>query len=389
MEAGIYIEMNILSSLVCILLFYQQKRHKVFDFLGTTAFNSILWTAVFIMAADIVSWLMVVDALPCGDTVLVAVQSLYYLLQALLPMFFFGYCLDVSGYPATGLWKILMYVPVALTAVLLIANFDGGMVFYVLEGRIKRGGAFLLAVAAPMIYVINSLALCTFFYFSARKHNAKKRKIAFHMVVCIGMSFVVAVGSAFITSINPWHVFVTALVYLYVQLHSYQEHDLDARASTDSLTGLKNHAAYSVIKEKMDNRINAEPGIRFAVAVMDVNNLKRTNDVYGHEAGNALIIGAARLMCEVFQHSPVCRIGGDEFVAVLENGDYENRADLREEFAQRMMSRTFSAGSEQLPISAAIGIAEYHPERHEVFENVFQDADEAMYVNKAQIKSGK
>ena len=120
---------------------------------------------------------------------------------------------------------------------------------------------------------------------------------------------------------------------------------------------------------------------------MDVNNLKTVNDVYGHEAGNALIISAGRLLCDVFKHSPVCRIGGDEFVAILQNGDYENREALCELFAQEMKNRTFSVGSEHMPVSAALGVAEYHPEWRDTFESVFQNADTTMYQNKALMKS--
>ena len=387
MGVGIYIELNILSALICILLFFQQKKHKVFDFLGTTAFNAILWTSVLIMATDTVSWFILADIIPYNVVLLKVFQGAYYILQAVVPMFFFRYCLEVSGFPARGIWSILMYVPVVLTGLLMVANFEGGMVFYILEGHIRRGSGFLLSVIAPTIYIIDSLVLCIFFYFSARKHDVKRRKIAFHILVGIIVSAVGAVSSTLITSINPWHVFVTALVYLYVQLHSYQEQDLNQRALTDSLTGLKNHAAYSKIKEKMDRSIRENPDVRFAVAVMDVNGLKQVNDVYGHEAGDALIIAGGKLVCEVFDHSPVCRIGGDEFVAILENSDYENREALREEFARQMASSFFTVGAEELPVSAALGIAEYDPEQHQVFENVFHAADEAMYQNKALMKN--
>ena len=119
---------------------------------------------------------------------------------------------------------------------------------------------------------------------------------------------------------SPWYVFVTALMYLYMQLHGYQEHSLDEMAFKDSLTGVKNHAAYSRIKEKMESKLQQDGNHRFAIAVMDVNNLKQVNDAIGHKAGDALIISAAKLLCDVFAHSPVCRIGGDEFVAISKKG---------------------------------------------------------------------
>jgi len=390
MNAGIYIELNILSSLICILLFYQQKRHKVFDFLGTTAFNVILWLTVFILLMDSGAWLIMMGVLPWNDMALNGFKNVYYLLQALLPMFFFSYCLDVSGYPAKGIWKILMFVPVVLTGILLYSNVYGGWVFYVENATVYRGPAFLAAVVAPVIYILDSTPLCMFFYFSARKKgNTRSQAIAFHILMSILISSAGAVVGAFLYSINPWHVFVTALVYLYIQLHSYQESDLDLRVVTDSLTGLKNSAAYFRVKEKLNKRIAEEPGLRCAVVVMDVNDLKHTNDVYGHEAGNALIIAASRILCEVFEHSPVYRIGGDEFVAILENSDYERREELCAEFSRRLAESCFTAGDKKLPVSASLGKMEYNPECHEAFEHVFHAADELMYANKALLKRSR
>lgn len=390
MNAAIYIELNILSSLICIFLFYQQKRHRVFDFLGTTAFNVILWVTVLILVMDSFNWLIVMGVLPWGDMALNGFKNAYYLLQALIPMFFFNYCLDVSGYSAKGIWKILMYIPSVLTGLLLYANVYGKWVFYVSGGEVYRGPAFLAVMVAPLIYILDATPLCMFFYFKARKRgDTLARSIAFHMLVCIALSFAGAVAGALPYFINPWHVFVTALIYLYIQLHGYQESDLDIRAITDSLTGLKNHAAYSRIKEQMDKRMEKESGLCFAVVLMDVNDLKITNDAYGHEAGNALIIAASRVLCDVFDHSPVYRIGGDEFVAILENSDYENREALCTEFTRRLTKTTFTTGEVELPVSASLGKGEYDPERHKVFENVFQDADVAMYANKALLKSNR
>jgi GGDEF domain-containing protein len=51
--------------------------------------------------------------------------------------------------------------------------------------------------------------------------------------------------------------------------------------------------------------------------MFDLNDLKHINDRYGHERGDEYIVNCCRLICQVFKHSPVFRIGGDEFVALL------------------------------------------------------------------------
>lgn len=386
MNIGIYIEMNIVSSLICILLYFQQKKHKVFDFLGSTEFNSLLWTAVAIMVVDTAFWLMIGGLLPGNETAIMAVQSLYYQIQAILPLHFMMYLVDASGQKMENPWRPMLYIPVLFTAAVLVMNFGSGFVFYVAENSVWRADGYLLVILAPMIYITTSLLLCVLFFIRARHRDMEQKKIAFHMLICVVISFVGAAACAFINFISPWHVFVAALVYLYMQLHSYQESSLGLLAYTDSLTGLKNYAAYAHLMSKMNGKILEDADSRFAVVVMDVNDLKKVNDAHGHKVGDALLISASRLMCNVFQHSPVCRIGGDEFVAILENSDYENREDLMNRFEECMGMTTFLAGDTQLPVSVAVGFAEYSREKHAEFGDVFQQADTAMYVNKARCK---
>lgn len=387
MNVGIYIEMDIVFSLICIMLFFQQRKHKVFDFLGSTEFNSLLWTSVAIMAVDLVFWFMMGGLIPGGETAIMAVQSLYYLIQAILPLFFMMYLVDASGHKLRRYWRLLLCVPVAFTLGVLVQNFGSGSAFYVAENSVWRGEGYLAVILTPMLYIAASLILCSCFVIRARSGSREEKNIAFHMLMCVVISFIGAVACAFVSFLSPWHVFVAALVYLYMQLHGYRESNLDILAYTDSLTGIKNSAAYSHSIEKMNGRISQESDPQFAVVVMDVNDLKMVNDTYGHKSGDELLISASRLMCSIFQHSPVYRIGGDEFAAILENADYENREALLQQFDECMKKTTFLAGGTELPVSVAVGFEEYSREKHSSFEDAFQWADRAMYVNKARIKS--
>ena len=386
MNAGIHIEMDILFSMFCILLFYQQKKHKVFDFLGTTTFNYLLWSTITIMAVDMVSWLLIADLMPHTDGALMLVQTLYYQIQSVLPFLFLMYSINATGKTLSKAQQILSAIPIIATLVVLVLNLKWNFAFYVENNLVMRGDGFLYAIIAPMLYVTVSEYLCFLFYQRSKNDSPERRKIAFHMFICITISFIGALISAFVSYVSPWHAFVGALVYLYIQLHSYREQSLDILVYTDSLTGLKNYAAYAHIKEKLAKKIAEDATTRFAVVVMDVNDLKKVNDRYGHESGNTLILCASKLLCDVFKHSPVCRIGGDEFVAILENSDYENREALYQSFMDQMKTTTFYADYTHLPLTAALGMCDYSPEKHSSFDDVFQKADSAMYENKAQAK---
>ncbi|MCR5268180.1 MAG: diguanylate cyclase, partial [Lachnospiraceae bacterium] len=100
-------------------------------------------------------------------------------------------------------------------------------------------------------------------------------------------------------------------------------------ARRDELTGIKNKTAYHELEETVQAGIDSgEEPLSFAIVVCDANNLKTINDSEGHAAGDVYIRESAKLLCDVFDHSPVFRIGGDEFVAFLKGADYENREEL-------------------------------------------------------------
>ena len=78
----------------------------------------------------------------------------------------------------------------------------------------------------------------------------------------------------------------------------------------DALTGIRNKMAYDYEVEKLEKDL-ADGFNEFGLAMVDLNFLKKTNYTYGHEKGNISIRRLCMLVCEVFEHSPVFRIGGN------------------------------------------------------------------------------
>lgn len=121
---------------------------------------------------------------------------------------------------------------------------------------------------------------------------------------------------------------------------------------------------------------------------IDLNYLKRINDTYGHEQGNIAIKRLSRIVCVIFAHSPVFRIGGDEFAVILKNDDLKNVDALVEKFNSTFDKMSQDDSLEPWEhISAAIGIALYDPLRDNNLTNVFKRADKAMYARKKEMKA--
>ena len=152
-------------------------------------------------------------------------------------------------------------------------------------------------------------------------------------------------------------------------------------ANRDALTGVKSKHAFGNAERQMNERIAQEEAEDFAVAVCDVNNLKNVNDTKGHQAGDRHIQEACGIICRIFQHSPVYRVGGDEFVALLRGGDYEQRQALAEEL-DRLSRENRRAGGAVI----ACGISEYVRGRDQSMADVFDRADALMYANKMALK---
>ena len=159
-------------------------------------------------------------------------------------------------------------------------------------------------------------------------------------------------------------------------------------AYRDSLTGLRNTNSYWAWITDFDKDIEAND-IVFGVIVLDINYLKETNDRYGHDVGNKLIVSAARIISTIFKRSPVFRIGGDEFLVILQNRDLEEYKELLNKFDEECRNELVVTDKENIPVSIAKGFASYDSKKDSSFIDVFNRADDAMYENKREIKGLK
>lgn len=163
--------------------------------------------------------------------------------------------------------------------------------------------------------------------------------------------------------------------------------DLNRRVFVDALTSVRNKGAFDDYIDQLQSRLEQEH-FEFGIGVFDCDNLKAVNDQNGHDKGNIYLKTASRLICRIFQHSPVFRIGGDEFAVILQNEDFQNREALVEQFYE--MSREICASAENKwdEVHIALGIAVYDPELDHAVTDTVRRADKYMYENKRKGKKG-
>ena len=163
--------------------------------------------------------------------------------------------------------------------------------------------------------------------------------------------------------------------------------DLNKRAFVDALTSVKNKGAFTSAVDMLQAQINRDEPPAFAVGVFDCDDLKQINDRFGHDKGDLYLKTACRVICHVFKHSPVYRIGGDEFAVILQNDDYAGRVELESLFNRTIRETCDAAAHEWEKPGVSMGIAEYNPKLDRSAVDTVRRADRLMYVNKRSRKT--
>ena len=152
-------------------------------------------------------------------------------------------------------------------------------------------------------------------------------------------------------------------------------------ASVDTLTGVYNRNAFMEDTSAIENL----DGVY--VVTFDLNDLKKTNDVKGHEAGDRYLVDSASAISYVFSQYGNCyRIGGDEFCVVIKEDTIEHVESLIARL--KRCEEDYNQYSVDVDMKIACGYAVYDPEKDRNLEETRNRADARMYKNKREIKSG-
>ncbi|WP_444995939.1 EAL domain-containing protein [Aliikangiella sp. IMCC44359] len=173
-------------------------------------------------------------------------------------------------------------------------------------------------------------------------------------------------------------------VFSDITFHKRTEEEFRKLANYDSLTGLPNRACLydrlnqTIEKTKRDNG-------RFALFLVDIDNFKRINDSLGHSVGDILIRQvASRLVNCNKEGDTVARIGGDEFVIVVENVKSSASVATFSELLLKELNQPIFVKGQQLKLNFSIGMT-LAPDDAIVAERLIRNADTAMYEAKKAV----
>ena len=172
------------------------------------------------------------------------------------------------------------------------------------------------------------------------------------------------------------------------QGHMESEHAMLAhRASHDPLTAMPNRAAFD---EQLALRIEAAAGRsgRFALLFIDADNFKAANDNFGHAAGDAVLVAlSARIKETLLKGDFAARIGGDEFIVIIDPLDNETRAESLVNRIRGSVAEPVSLpGGETYRAAVSVGVAIF-PDNGSNATTLLTAADAAMYADKMTSRS--
>lgn len=160
----------------------------------------------------------------------------------------------------------------------------------------------------------------------------------------------------------------------------HQNAILDKLASTDPLTGLYNRRSMDVF---LSQAIESDTG--FALIMCDIDDFKKVNDTYGHDFGDVVLKGVAKITTEqVREKGYVCRWGGEEILILLNNASEESSYRIAENIRRNVANSVFDLNEKWIHCSLTLGIA-LHQKREAVEETITR-ADYNLYRGK---RSGK
>ena len=323
-----------------------------------------------------------------GDTqILKPIDNLLLILMVMPLLLFADWLYDILKYKAVKVFCILQIIYLVSCIILPLAGVTDwhGLLFI---GRIFIG---IFAVGFVVLSVWKNR-----FLFVRKASRSAEAVLQLAGIVALCMSAVISL-LRFLTndamdraSMLRFGLLLfilcfaaSSLFQIYKLIAQGLEYDTVQKiAYSDALTGLGNRAAYL---ERLEECVK-EHILRLGIVYLDVNNLKKVNDVEGHEQGDILIRTAAKVIKESFgAFGRAYRIGGDEFCVLIDENAMEVY-DKATDIFRKKIEAVNKSGKYIFKLQIAHGFICCEAESMKKVEDAIKTADERMYRDKVELK---
>ncbi|MBN9415375.1 MAG: sensor domain-containing diguanylate cyclase [Candidatus Eremiobacteraeota bacterium] len=215
-----------------------------------------------------------------------------------------------------------------------------------------------------------------------KQHDGQLRRMVSMICVPLEMHRRL-IGVLTLTTGHPDHVFVQEELELVVLIAAHislalESHRLYELSVLDGLTNIYNrrYLDQRLSQELADSRRHQKP---ISVALLDLDNFKKLNDTYGHQAGDQVLCELTGLISkELRQHDVLARYGGEEFALILAGTANKDATFLAERLRKLVADRDFFYKNQRLPVTISLGLGTY-PEDGDEKMALLRTADKNLY----------
>jgi diguanylate cyclase (GGDEF)-like protein len=377
METVLKLQINVFCILVIAILWSTTERRKVSrGGPDTVTYKCLLASTAVLLFLDSASWLL--DGVQGGfaRASSLAVNILYYAFHSLPTVSFILYTdfqITRNGARSKRILRPLVAIAAAAAAIAVASPFFD--IFFIVDDRNRyhRGSGFLLFAAIQ--YGLVAYAL---FFIVCNRRKVNRRVLFTLLAYPLPTLAAAAIQNLFFGLILLWPVMTLFLLITAFNIEN-------RRAKTDYLTGTANRRS---LDEELERRIETlRPGRNLCGLMIDVDDFKSINDLFGHEAGDrALEDVASILQSSVRVDDMVARMGGDEFV-ILADLEFSASIEAVVKRIENAVKKRNASKARPYTIALSIGRSVYDPSKGEKAPAFLALLDAAMYETKKNRKS--
>lgn len=266
------------------------------------------------------------------------------------------------------IYRNFLAIPLYFNVFICVLSYKTGWIFFVdAQNQYTRGNVFLLPTIISMFYfVLMVIAVIK----NSVEYEMEDKKFLVPVILIPILAVILQIS--FRDLVLIWSSISLSLLLYYIFLRELQfEYDVQ--------TGIKNRSAF---EKEMEQYLKGDKNA--GIVVLDMNNLKHTNDKRGHKAGDEMIFHAAKIIRKSFMGiGKAYRIGGDEFCVICKDAPRELVDTALSNLDHLLITIN---ENRNIKIVLAYGYAFYTKNNGDSIYTTFSQADKAMYTHKTKLK---